>query len=163
LARGDAGSGSGSGLGSGLGSASGGLPGGASGGLSGEGLSDELRYDREQDPTPTDPDTVYDEGLAAERTMLAWQRTVLAVAVIGALVARFAGAASPRFLPIAVGVFIMSAAGALLLWVRRRYNRTHRVLVESGHLVGRDAKPLVIAAGVVWLCGVSAVVFAVVS
>lgn len=113
-----------------------------------------------EDPSGTDGETVFDKGLAAERTMLSWQRTVLALAVIGAVVARYSPLTPDRLFPIVFGVAAIVAAVVVLFWVRWRYARTHRVLVATGHLEGRDGKPLMV---VVLLCcalSVGAVLFA---
>ncbi len=76
--------------------------------------------------------------------MLAWQRTVLALAVIGAVVTRYTPMFSGTYLPVVFGASAVVAAFVLLFWVRWRYNKTNRALHATGNLEGRDAKPLIV-------------------
>ena len=84
----------------------------------------------------------FDPGLQPERTVLAWQRTSLAVAVINLGVIRVAGQ---------LGEFYVwcGASGIVLaiiawMWAGLRYARTNRDLRESGS-VPRTAIPVLLA------------------
>ncbi|MHA6525886.1 DUF202 domain-containing protein [Tessaracoccus sp. G1721] len=88
-----------------------------------------------------------DPGLAAERTILAWQRTGLSIG-LGALV--FA-----RIEASAVGLWSWALAGAGLalailigVWSRRRYGHTHRTLSGGGSRLADGLLPAVVAATV---------------
>lgn len=87
----------------------------------------------------------------------------MALAVIGAVVARYSPVAPNSLLPIMAGVVAILAAVALLFWVRWRYLRTHRVLVATGRLEGRDGKPLVVVLVMCCFLSLGAVAFAVFS
>lgn len=79
------------------------------------------------------PEAPFDSGLQPERTLLAWRRTCLALAVASAVAARFAvetmGSAA-ALLGIA-GVFT-AAVGYIRTSVR--YRRSHEGLVRDGQL-----------------------------
>jgi uncharacterized membrane protein YidH (DUF202 family) len=88
-------------------------------------------HDPSEGPEPADGERVLDEGLQHERTALAWDRTALAVLVVGALVLRSGGPPYDdlRHAPGYLGV----AAGAALLWAGgRRYRRRERELRLGG-------------------------------
>ncbi len=85
------------------------------------------------DATPQDAERVFDAGLQPERTVLAWQRTVLALG-IGVL-------AGSRVLFPMLGMIssVLLAAGltvvlGLFVAIRRRYERMHTHLTEESHL-----------------------------
>lgn len=90
-----------------------------------------------------DPEKVFDDGLALERTTLAWQRSVLALAVVGALIPKYGVLGLEGLLPNFFGIGIIFVALTLLGWVRWRYRKTHEALIRTGRIQGRDAKPLV--------------------
>lgn len=95
------------------------------------------------DPDPTPARRVFDEGLQAERTALAWDRTALTTVAIGALLARAGGTVLP-WAWIAAAVVLAVAAVGLLLG-RTRYLR------RDAALRGERAVPnhgLIAAAGV---------------
>ncbi|MEX1163402.1 MAG: DUF202 domain-containing protein [Nitriliruptor sp.] len=86
---------------------------------------------------------VFDEGLQAERTSLAWDRTALTVAGVGALLARAGGTVLPWAWYVAGAAFAVAAAGLLL--GRSRY------LHRDASLRGDRTAPgpaLIAAAGV---------------
>ncbi|MEX1178888.1 MAG: DUF202 domain-containing protein [Nitriliruptor sp.] len=88
--------------------------------------------------TPDTPDATarrrtFDEGLQAERTSLAWDRTALTIGGVGALLARAGGTSLPWAWPVAVAAFALAAA--LLLLARSRY--VHR----DASLRGEHAAP----------------------
>jgi uncharacterized membrane protein YidH (DUF202 family) len=85
------------------------------------------------DRTPADAERVFDAGLQPERTVLAWQRTVLALG-IGVL------AGSRLLLPV-LGVisYVLLAVGlaavlGMFVAVRRRYKRMHVHLTQASRL-----------------------------
>lgn len=89
-------------------------------------------------------DLVFDLGLQAERTALAWQRTALGMAV-GALVA--GRLAVPAF---GVGSLLVAVLGLLLAVVvmatsRRRYRAVHASLRAGGDLTAVRSAGLPIA------------------
>jgi len=98
----------------------------------------------------------FDPGLQPERTLLAWQRTVLALAVAVAAGVRFAaplvGAAAVIFG--AVGLALTLAA---YIGVRYRYRRMHAELRDSEALASRGAWPFAALAAATGALGVLAV------
>ena len=80
----------------------------------------------------TDP--LFDPGLQAERTAMAWQRTALGVGAIGALLVHHAGVASWGALPGALG--LLTAIG-LIVASEHRYERTVRQVRYGGAPVSR--------------------------
>ena len=100
----------------------------------------------------------FDPGLQPERTFLAWQRTVLALAVASATAVRFA-APQLGLVTAFVGLAGLSLALAAYVGVRFRYRRTHIELTESGSLRAVSAWPLAAIAGSVIMLGVAAVLY----
>lgn len=72
---------------------------------------------------------VVDVGLQTERTGLAWERTALNVAVLGALLLRV-GTTSSSLLRVAGALSLGAAAGVLLLGARR--SRRREAALRSG-------------------------------
>lgn len=104
-------------------------------------------------------DSVFDAGLQPERTALAWQRTLLSLAVAFL-------AASRVLLPL-LGVWSYSIAGAglavtigLFVVIERRYRRLHRHLttVHSGS-VPNGGRLVLICSGITLTCGLLALGF----
>ncbi|GAA2170342.1 hypothetical protein GCM10009846_00350 [Agrococcus versicolor] len=102
--------------------------------------------------------TVYDAGLQAERTLLAWHRTCLAVAVGSAIGARLLAshAGIPGF---ALGLMGLALAGAAWFGAHRRYGRAHRSLMAADRLAhGAGALALLSAASLLLACTAGGVV-----
>lgn len=78
-------------------------------------------------------DSPFDPGLQPERTLLAWRRTCLALAVASAVMVRFAGDAVGAPAAIAGVAGIATAAGAYFR-ASRRYRRAHEGLHRDGEL-----------------------------
>lgn len=86
---------------------------------------------------------ISDDGLQHERTALAWDRTALALLVVGALSLRGAGPplSSLRHVPGLLAVVV----GALLLWLGSRRYRQRETSVDSDHPLVRPG--LVVVTG----------------
>ncbi len=103
----------------------------------------------------TDPHAhdVFDRGLGQERTALAWDRTGLAMIVVGALLVRD-WATSASYLFAAAGGVMMALGGFVLVTAYVRYGRLHRVLRSGGEVTNPR---------LVRLVGMSTVIFSVVA
>lgn len=100
--------------------------------------------------------TVYDRGLQPERTVLAWRRTLLAIAV--------AAAAGARLGVVVLGGVALMVGAAVLLGVlfasisaQHRYRAVTETLLRDGVLLGAGGQ-VVVVAGCVILLGVGALV-----
>ncbi|PPF87513.1 DUF202 domain-containing protein [Pseudoclavibacter sp. RFBJ3] len=88
---------------------------------------------------------VFDVGLQPERTLLAWQRTCLALAVAFAVALRLAT-------PVMGAAAIAACAGGLVLvasgWVAasHRYRRNHHDLIGPSGALSTTALPVVLLA-----------------
>lgn len=94
-------------------------------------------------PDPSGPSATaeaWDEGLAPQRTELAWGRTGLAVAVAVAVLARRASDTGGVLEALALAV---AGAGALAWLVGMRLSRRHHLHLEPHGLVGARAFALV--------------------
>ncbi len=107
--------------------------------------------------------SVFDTGLQLERTTLAWQRTLLALAV--------ASLAVGRGLETAVGPASWVAAGVglaitltLFLIVRQRYVSAHRHLTLTDRSsLPHDARLIVVCAALGFVAGIAALAFVLVA
>jgi uncharacterized membrane protein YidH (DUF202 family) len=75
----------------------------------------------------------FDPGLQPERTLLAWRRTCLALAVASAVVVRFAGEAIGVAAAV-LGIVGVATAAAGYARASVRYRRAHEGLTSSGEL-----------------------------
>lgn len=100
-----------------------------------------------RDPFEADePDRVIDVGLQHERTSLAWDRTALALVVVGALVIR---SGSDLGVLWSLPGYLTVGLGGLLLWQGTRHRRRREAALRAG------SSP--VRAGLVRLTGVVAV------
>lgn len=102
--------------------------------------------------------TLFDPGLQPERTLLAWRRTCLALAVAGAVAARLA---APHVGPVAVVLGLVGVVLALGAYVfaGRRHRRAHAALTTRRSLEHQDALPLALLAGALGTLGVACAVY----
>ena len=76
----------------------------------------------------------FDPGLQPERTLLAWRRTCLALAVASAVVVRFSAEVIGPAAAVTLGLIGVVAAGAGYVRASVRYRRAHEGLVADGEL-----------------------------
>lgn len=102
---------------------------------------------------------VYDPGLQAERTLLAWRRTCLAFMLASAVVVRFT---VETVGPIAVLVGALGALLALVAYVavHRRYRAAHRSLL-AGDVLDTGGLPMLAGTLAALAVGVVAAVYTV--
>ena len=98
----------------------------------------------------TGEDSPFDSGLQVERTLLAWRRTTLSVAVVSAAGVRFTGPA------VGVAAIALGAAGVLLalaayLFTGVRYRQIHRSLQRSARYPTNGWVPTALAAATLLL------------
>ena len=98
-----------------------------------------------------------DLGLQPERTSLSWQRTVLALLVVSAMLFRWIGRYGVIVLP-AAGVLVLLAA-LILLTQRRRYLRFSAGL-RAESLTANVGSVVAVTAAVL-ICGVVAAIFVI--
>lgn len=91
-------------------------------------------------PPPEHPPDVVDAGLQSERTYLAWQRTGLSFAAVGALLVHAAGGIGHPFADIP-GLFGLAAGAVILLRGLLRY----RWITAAARGEGQAASALVVA------------------
>jgi uncharacterized membrane protein YidH (DUF202 family) len=108
------------------------------------------------------PDRVFDAGLQAERTALAWRRTSLAMAVAAVGAGRLAAPALGAVAIALAGLGLLQALGVSIT-ARRRYRLTHRSLVSGAQLArvpfgGLPMAALAVTGVVIGLLGLAIVV-----
>ncbi|CAN5313691.1 hypothetical protein BH09ACT2_BH09ACT2_03800 [soil metagenome] len=102
----------------------------------------------------------FDPGLQPERTLLAWRRTCLSLAVSGLLLVRF-GASELGLLAVAAGLASVILAAMAYADAARRYRIVHRHL-NSGRALPSGAIPITLAAASVAVFGLACVAWLVV-
>ncbi|MGD7704622.1 DUF202 domain-containing protein [Microlunatus sp. Y2014] len=102
---------------------------------------------------------VWDRGLQAERTRLAWGRTGLAVTACTLVIARFVGTVSP-VLGVLIAVAAMACGLMISLSSRRRHRRATRATHQSAVLP--DARSFGWLSALLCLAGISSVVMIIV-
>jgi uncharacterized membrane protein YidH (DUF202 family) len=76
---------------------------------------------------------VFDSGLQVERTLLAWQRTALSLAIVSAVAIRvLAVEIGPAGVAIGIAGLILAAVAYAVAW--RRYRRAHLALTRGARL-----------------------------
>jgi uncharacterized membrane protein YidH (DUF202 family) len=102
-----------------------------------------------------DPDsTLLDAQGVAERTALAWQRTIIGVLAVGALVVRWS--ITERFPPWPGVVLTALAALATLILVRQRYRRVRDTVIAGQTPLSRYLVPGATAFMIVVVVGTGA-------
>jgi uncharacterized membrane protein YidH (DUF202 family) len=101
-------------------------------------------------------DRPFDPGMQPERTLLAWQRTALALAIACALVVRFT-APQIGVAAVVAGIAGLGLAFAAYFGARYRYRCAHAGLQQSSTLLTVSAWPLAALAGSTLMLGVLAV------
>ncbi len=94
---------------------------------------------------------VVDPGLPLERTVLAWRRTCLAIAIGAVALARF-GAVDAGPIVVVLSMLGFALAGIAYVGTTRRYGRQHRALA-SGRGLPSDGWPFLALAASVVLVG----------
>ena len=93
-------------------------------------------------------DAPFDAGLQPERTLLAWRRTSLALAV-GAMITIRLGAPTLGFVAGIIGIVSLGFAAAAYAMSTTRYRRVHLELTASHTLPGAGTQVALVAVGVV--------------
>lgn len=103
---------------------------------------------------------VFDAGLQPERTLLAWRRTclLLALGVAGAI--RF-GAIGDPLLAILLGVPALALVGSAYALTSVRYRRATRALANDPHSAVAGGRAITMVAFVAFVIGLVAVAFVI--
>jgi uncharacterized membrane protein YidH (DUF202 family) len=101
---------------------------------------------------PHRPPIDWDDGVASERTMLAWQRTALSTTVIALLVIRAGLTGGPLALGLGLGSLLIAVAAWEWLFSRRVYVEHARpqaqgAPVHEGRMAALAISTLIVAAG----------------
>ena len=100
----------------------------------------------------------YDPGLQPERTLLAWRRTALALAVVSAAIARYAGDQLGLVPAAAVGAAGVAGAAWAYHRATARYRRVH-VWLHRKDTLAEDGLAFAVASLTLGLVGVTAAVY----
>ncbi len=98
------------------------------------------------------PEAPFDSGLPAERTLLAWRRTVLSLAAASAVALRLV-AQDVGALAVVVGGVGVLLCFAAYIGTSGRYRRAHSSLVEQGNLRAGGATVAVVSVACVAIAG----------
>lgn len=96
----------------------------------------------------------FDPGLQAERTLLAWRRVCLALALASALAVRFSSGMIGIPAAVLVGVIGLGLAAAAYVGATGRYRRSHEELTATGELPV-DARALLLLASSAFVIGLA--------
>ncbi|TFD18615.1 DUF202 domain-containing protein [Cryobacterium sp. TMT4-10] len=107
---------------------------------------------------PVTSERPFDPGLQPERTLLAWQRTVLSLTAFVAVGVRLT-APDRGAVAVATGMVGLALAIAAYLGVSVRYRRAHAALTRSASLPPSGAWPLPALAGSTVMLGLLAVLY----
>lgn len=100
---------------------------------------------------------LFDRGAQPERTLLAWGRTCLALAVVVAVLVKVLAEAVD---PVAIGLTVFGLALPLATWLLAvaRYRRVHRELTRPGSTLPAGGAAMAAATLAAVLCGCLALV-----
>lgn len=106
------------------------------------------------------PDAPADPGLQPERTLLAWRRTCLALAVASAVIVRFGGESIGAFAAV-LGIVGIATAAAAYIVASHRYRSAHSAIVHDAE-VAPDGLALALVTVTLLLVCAGAVAYVVV-
>jgi uncharacterized membrane protein YidH (DUF202 family) len=105
-------------------------------------------------------DAPFDPGLQPERTLLAWRRTCLALAVGSAVGTRFtAGLLGPT--AVVVGLAGLGLSAFAYAAASARYRRTHGTLTSDAAVLTTGALPMIAVTVTAFAVGIGALLFVV--
>jgi len=105
----------------------------------------------------TDEQALYDDGLQAERTLLAWRRTCLSFAVASLIAARYSMHLLGMF-SVVIGFVGAGLAAAAYFAAAEGYRRAHRSL-HASNTSGTSGIPIVLAAAASLCAGIGCALF----
>jgi len=103
---------------------------------------------------------IFESGLQPERTMLAWRRTCLVLALGVAVSIRFGAIADPA-VALLVGMPALALVGAAYALTSTRYHRATRALVNDEAAAISEGRGIAAVTLVALLIGLAALVFVV--